>query len=97
MKSKFHPDAMIEFDEAGDFYDLRSKELGERYRSHIQSSIEEIEDSPYSWPMFDEDVRRHVVDDFPFVIIYLTLDDLVQIVAVMHTSRRPGYWKDRIN
>ena len=97
MKSKFHLEAMIEFDEAGDFYSVRSEELGERFRSHIQSSIEEIEDSPHSWPMFDQDIRRYVVDEFPFVIIYMELEDLVLIVAVMHTSRKPGYWRSRIN
>ena len=97
MKSRFHRDALIEFDEAIDYYSIESEDLGVRFRSCIRASVQRIENSPSSWPFYEGDVRRFVVNDFPFVIIYLVLDDYLYIVAVMHTSRKPGYWKSRIN
>jgi hypothetical protein len=33
---------------------------------------------------------------FPFSVEYLDDPELVTIVAVAHSKRRPGYWKDRV-
>ncbi len=35
--------------------------------------------------------RRH-----PYVVVYVTFADHLAIVAVAHTSRRPGYWLTRV-
>jgi hypothetical protein len=34
---------------------------------------------------------------FPFAVIYLVSGLKMQIVAVAHCKRNPGYWKDRLN
>ena len=39
--------------------------------------------------------RVNSVRGFPFVVAYRIRPDDVYIVAVTHTSRRPGYWKHR--
>ena len=39
--------------------------------------------------------RRAVFGKFPFAIIYRDMLDEIQIIAVAHTSRRPGYWRRR--
>lgn len=33
---------------------------------------------------------------FPYRVIYFARDDLLMIVAVAHTKRRPGYWRERL-
>ena len=33
---------------------------------------------------------------FPYVIFYAEYPERVHVLAVAHTSRRPGYWKKRI-
>ena len=43
-----------------------------------------------------EDIRRCLADIFPYGVLYTIEDDYVLIVAVMHLSREPGYWKKRI-
>jgi hypothetical protein len=35
------------------------------------------------------------VKRFPYKIVYRERADDLYIVAIAHTSRRPGYWKDR--
>lgn len=97
MKSRFHPEALFEFDEADDYYSLVSEELGERFRSQVRSTVRKIERSPRSWPIYDEEIRRCLVERFPFLIFFMEIDDYLLIVAVMHTSRKPDYWKHRIN
>jgi plasmid stabilization system protein ParE len=39
--------------------------------------------------------RQLRVTRFPYSIVYRIRDDDIYVVAVAHTSRRPGYWKDR--
>jgi plasmid stabilization system protein ParE len=44
--------------------------------------------------------RMLVMRTFPYLIIYRLREsvdgnDLVEIIAVAHGSRRPGYWRDR--
>jgi hypothetical protein len=48
------------------------------------------------WRVFEEDIRRYLVRVFPYAILYSVEDDYVLIIAVMHLSREPGYWKDRL-
>jgi hypothetical protein len=36
------------------------------------------------------------LDRFPYLILYLDYPDRIRILALAHTSRRPGYWKTRI-
>jgi hypothetical protein len=35
--------------------------------------------------------------DFPFILVYRqNIGGIIQILAVAHTSRKPGYWKGRL-
>ena len=45
----------------------------------------------------DEDVRRCLTRIFPFAVLYTIEQDFILIVAVMHWSREPGYWRDRLD
>ncbi len=40
--------------------------------------------------------RRVLTNRFPYAVIYVERDADYFVIAVAHTSRRPGYWKDRI-
>ena len=97
MRSAFHPEALAEFDEAIDFDDLESQGLGNRFEEYVQLAVTEIEESPRSWPIYEEGIRQHLVSVFPYAILYQEVYDYVLILAVMHTSRDPDYWKRRLN
>jgi toxin ParE1/3/4 len=40
--------------------------------------------------------RRFVLHRFPFSVVYLDEADELNIVAVAHNKRKPGYWKARL-
>lgn len=48
------------------------------------------------WGVADEGIRRRAVRRFPYHLIYLELPDRLQILAVAHDRRRPGYWVGRV-
>ncbi len=36
-----------------------------------------------------------LVEGFPYEVIYRVRGNFAEIVAVAHSSRQPGYWRDR--
>jgi toxin ParE1/3/4 len=40
-------------------------------------------------------VRKFTLHRFPFVIFYQEHAAKIQVLAVAHARRRPGYWKTR--
>jgi len=40
--------------------------------------------------------RKLVLQRFPYVIVYREKESSVEILAVAHGHRQPGYWKDRL-
>ena len=45
--------------------------------------------------VFDPPFRKLNTDRFPYQIVYLIEGETIIVVAVMHQSRKPGYWKER--
>jgi plasmid stabilization system protein ParE len=39
--------------------------------------------------------RRAVAQRFPYVIFFRELPDSVEVIAVAHAAREPGYWLKR--
>jgi len=61
----------------------------------ISDAFDTISLAPGRWPKYLYGTRRFVLHRFPFSIIYLD-DDVLSIVAVAHSKRKPGYWKARL-
>lgn len=97
MRYAFHPEALIEFEEAARYYSQLQPGLDLRFIASIREGVDRIVEEPTRWRTFDEDVRRCFTHIFPYGILYTIEGDYVLIVAVSHYSRKPGYWKDRLS
>jgi len=97
MKLEFHPEARIEFRESASFYEGSRPGLGGAFASEIESVLQRITDAPERWPVIKEDVRRCLARRFPYGVLYTIEADYVLIVAVMHCSRKPDYWRSRLS
>ena len=96
MQYKFHPEALTEYREAALWYSNRERTLALRFTRSIEETIQRIVEAPERWRIIDDDVRRCLAPIFPFAILYTIEKDFILIVAVMHWSREPGYWHDRL-
>jgi toxin ParE1/3/4 len=96
MKYVFHPAALTEYSEAVEFYSQRRVELAQAFINAVEEAIFRIVDSPNRWAFVEEDIRRCLTRKFPYGILYTVEEDYILIVAVMHCSREPGYWKKRV-
>ena len=52
--------------------------------------------APETWPEYLYGTRRYLLRHFPFAVVYLVDPDVVTIVAVAHSKRKPGYWRKRV-
>jgi len=95
MKIAFHPEAMREFLEAIDFYEYSESGLGFDFSNEIRTTIRNILGYPNAWPQLSKDVRRCLVNRFPYGVLYSVERDEILILAVMNLRRHPDYWKER--
>lgn len=96
MNYEFHPEARSEFLEAVSYYEGCLPGLGERFVRCAEQGIQHICEDPLRPRVFEREVRRFLVHVFPYAILYTVEPDHVLIVAVMHCSREPGYWRKRL-
>ncbi len=88
--------AKREFEDAYFEYELDRKGLGVEFRVEITRILGEISRRPLSWPVVVEDVHRCLPRRFPYAVLYQVRKTYIYIIAIMHTSRRPGYWRARV-
>jgi plasmid stabilization system protein ParE len=77
------------------FYEERREGLGERFRDHVGIAFGRIQASPELSPIIYRDLRRRLVERFPYAILYRVYPGLVYVVAIMHAKQNPAIWKRR--
>lgn len=93
---RFDPEAWHELEAADDWYLQRSPEVSIRFLAAVNDALETIVQWPQRWPKYVHATRRFILWRFPFSIVYLDEPTVVSVVAIAHSKRRPGYWKDRL-
>jgi toxin ParE1/3/4 len=97
MPVEFSPSAWDELCSAVDWYESRSPGLGRRLFECIEDALTEVRRNPSSFPAwkYDGRVRRFVLQTFPYALFYREREQVLEVVAVAHTARKPGYWMHR--
>jgi len=97
MTPEFHPAAEAEFLDSIAFYESRKPGLGTSFLQAIHESLAFISEMPEAWPVQEEpDIRTKVVANFPYSIHFRIQEPQIQVLAVAHHKRKPGYWHDRL-
>ncbi len=96
----FHVEAAEEYLEATKYYLSHASPLiAAAFVSKVEASIRILRASPTTWAVMDEpQIRRYLLTRFPYSLYYRWDPELdhVSIYAVMHFSRRAGYWRNRL-
>lgn len=95
MKVRFNPEALDEYEDSALYYLKINTRLAERFVEEVEATVRRMRRHPLAYAAVEEDIRRCLVKKFPFGIYYTIEADYLLIVAVMHLSRMPGYWKER--
>ncbi|MEM9542435.1 MAG: type II toxin-antitoxin system RelE/ParE family toxin [Cyanobacteria bacterium P01_E01_bin.42] len=92
----FHPSARQELEEALNYYDKISIELGETFLDEFERAVERIQAFPEAWSSLSANTRRYRLSRFPYNIIYQIQEEKIVIMAIAHWQRKPDYWTDRL-
>lgn len=90
-----HPEAAREVEETVRWYESRAAGLGQEFLDELERGFAAIQNNPETWPEFHAGIRRYLLHRFPYGILYMAKKDALYVLAIMHTHRKPGYWKDR--
>lgn len=81
---------------ARDWYWERSEGTAQRFKFAVDRAVDRIATDAESLPMLKDAFRYVRIANFPYMLVFRRIEsDLVKVVAVAHTSRRPGYWRNR--
>src|SRR5271156_3805939 len=88
-----HPAALQELKSVVIWYQERNQTAALNFVGERGRAIDLIVESPGRWPSRPHGTQRFVLQRFPFAIVYRERPTFVQVLAIAHGHRRPGYWK----
>lgn len=100
---------IIVLDEAEDeliaaerWYENRRPGLGREFRLAIDEAMERLDAAPLAAsPVLSVPIslgaRQVIVKRFPYSVIFVEHESNLWVVAFAHQSRRPGYWRNRLD
>ena len=95
IRIRFHPAAAAGVEAAGRWYAERSQVAARAFFMEVSASLERLGEAPDRWPQYLQGTRRYLLPHFPFSLVYRLRNGEIEVVAVAHHLRQPGYWRIR--
>ena len=93
---RYSPQARDELVAAAKYIEQSRPGYGDRFYAEIDSCVRSICEDPRRWRRLLLGYRKYLTPRFNYLIWYREERDEVNIIAVHHSSRKPGYWKERV-
>ena len=89
-------DATAEFADAIAHYEDIESGLGVRFRQEVQATTAWIGQPPELPNLRPNGFRLVNLKVFPYYVAYMIHSEIIWILAIAHSARRPEYWIERI-
>ena len=90
MRLRYRAQALSDIDAIHRYLDERSPSGARNVLRAIYASVQLIAEHPLSYQRTDDpDIHVHVVRRYRYKIFYSVVGDVIEIIHVRHTSRRP--------
>jgi plasmid stabilization system protein ParE len=90
------PEAEADLTEAYAWYESQLTGLGAEFLLVVEAPLAAIQRNPRQYQVIHRRVRRALTRRFPFGIFYLIRRNTVIVLAVLHASRDPHIWQERL-
>lgn len=91
----FHRAANAEFIEASAWYESKRVGLALEFMAEIDRCVSQASKYPLQFAVVHEDIRRVVVNRFPYSVYFRMEQHRIVVLAVFHGSREPAAWQAR--
>jgi len=88
--------ALADLRSAAAWYEHHRAGWGDVFLVAVEAALQKIRRSPERFPIADEPVRRALLRRFPYGVFYVTEEDRIDVIAIIHSSRDPETWRRRI-
>lgn len=95
MALQFFDDAVEEIESTRAWYRERNPVVETAFLAVLDYAIDQIARAPHRWPAYLHGTRRYLLPKFPYSLVYFVEHGVINVVAVAHHRRRPGYWAKR--
>jgi plasmid stabilization system protein ParE len=98
MKFRFDEFALAEVNAIVNYYASKERHLAVRFVEDLYHQVQLFSLNPKLGCELADGYRQFLLTRFPYTVIYESVpaDGTIIIVAVCHQSRRPHYWRDRV-
>jgi plasmid stabilization system protein ParE len=93
---EFHPEARAEALEASVYLWDRSFSAALSFEEELNAAYLKLTTTPLICSPYILGTRRAFLDRHPFFVVFRERLHDIQVVAVAHAKRRPGYWSRRL-
>lgn len=83
--------------EAYRFYRERGIHVARAFDRDLRSALDLLRERPRIGTTFVADLRRKLLDRFPYSVLYRVQKDGILVVALRHDRREPGHWLDSVD
>lgn len=91
----FRPEVRQELKEAYNWYESQKLGLGNEFIDSTDEMLNRICLMPESYAVVYRDIRRAVMQRFPYAVYYRVVSNRVIITAIFHSRRDPKSWQAR--
>ena len=91
-----HPEAKTEINLAFEWYWVRNESAALSFDAELRDAFGVLRKSPRICAPYLRGTRRVILDSYPYFIVFRELPRKIQIIAIAHAKRRPGYWASRL-
>ncbi len=95
MEVRWHPEAKLEADAAASYYKERQPGLEIRSLDALEGVPRRIQRHPQIYRKQNGNLRKCKLPRFTFGVIFQVRTGYVEIIAIAHLRKAPGYWKHR--
>jgi plasmid stabilization system protein ParE len=96
VEVRLRPEVERDLAESAAWYEQQRTGLGQEFLDAALATFTAIADIPNGFAVIHRSVRRALLHRFPFAVFYVLDRDGVVVLGVLHGSRHPRFWMNRV-
>lgn len=92
---EFDPAAIEETQSSYRWYANRSERAAAGFLAELDRAVDAISSTPARCAPYMHGCQRYLMKRYPYLVVFRELATHIQVIAVAHGRRRPGYWRER--
>ena len=91
MHLEFHAQIASDISRIMEYYeDVAGRQLADEFYVELRSFFQKAADAPEGFSIRERDLRRVILERFPYHFLFRVVGERVRILVVRHHSRRPS-------